>query len=55
MEVQEIVNLIMNSGVTIVVLAYFMVRDWKFSDNLKNTLSKLSDQMELIKDLLRKE
>lgn len=47
MEVQELVNLLMNSGTTIVVLAYFIYRD-------KTFLTKLDNTLEVIKELLEK-
>lgn len=52
---EEITNLIMNSSVTIVVLAYFIYRDYKFNDKLNNSLTVLNETVSLIKDLLLKE
>lgn len=51
----DIVNLIMNSSVTIVVLAYFIYRDYKFNDKLNSSLATLNETVNLVKDLLLKE
>lgn len=46
----DIVNLILNSSVSIVVIAYFMYRDFKFMSTLEKTLQTLTDTTNLIKD-----
>lgn len=51
----DLVNLIMNSSVTIVVLAYFIYRDYKFNDKLNSSLATLNETVNLVKDLLLKE
>lgn len=51
----DLVNLIMNSSVTIVVLAYFIYRDYKFNDKLNSSLVTLNETVNLVKDLLLKE
>lgn len=51
----DLVNLFMNAGVTVVVLAYFIYRDYKFSEKLSSSLTTLNDTTNLIKDLLIKE
>ena len=51
----DIVNLIMNSSVTIVVLAYFIYRDYKFNDKLNSSLVTLNETVNLVKDLLLKD
>lgn len=52
MEIETIVNLIMNNGMCIVIVAYFMYRDFKFMDTLKTTLNTLVDTVESLKDLV---
>lgn len=49
----DIVNLIVNNGVAVTVVAYFLVRDYRFNDNMiktmttiQNTLVALTDQIE---------
>lgn len=43
MEMDSIVNLILNSSVSIVVIAYFMFRDYKFIQQLNVNIQKLMD------------
>lgn len=55
MELQEFVNLFQNTGVTIVIIAYFMYRDYKFLDTLQNTLTALSTTVEHMEDLIKEQ
>ena len=48
MEIQEMIQLFKEVGVTIVVLAYFIYRDWKF-------MSKLDSTLDVIKEFLKNE
>ena len=50
MEIQEITNLALNSGVSIVVIGYFMYRDFKFMSTLQTTLISLVDTVNALKD-----
>lgn len=50
----DIVNLILNSSVTIVVLAYFMYRDNKFMTKLETTLQALVDTVDTFKESIKK-
>lgn len=50
---EDLVNLIVNSGVTVVIIAYFMFRDYKFMNQLQNTLTTLVDTVNALKDVLR--
>lgn len=52
MEMNEIVNLALNSGVSIVVIAFFMYRDLKFMSQLQTTLTTLVDTVETFKDYI---
>lgn len=46
MDMQNIVNLILNSSVSIVVIAYFMYRDYKFVGQLTTSIQQLIDKMD---------
>jgi len=35
------VNLAMNSGLAIIIVVYFLLRDWKFQASLQDVLSEL--------------
>ena len=59
MEIQEMANLILNSGVSIAVIGYFMFRDFKFMNQLQSTLVTLVDTVNslniCVRELSRKE
>lgn len=40
---EELVNLLVNNGVAVVVIAYFMFRDYKFIQNLNTNIQKMID------------
>lgn len=46
MELQELITLLMNNGVTIVILAYFIYRDKTFLTKLDNTLEVIKEFLE---------
>ena len=46
MDMQNLVNLILNSSVSIVVIAYFMFRDYKFVNQLDASIQQLIDKMD---------
>ena len=37
----DIINLIINSGASVVIIAYFIYKDNKFNDNLVKTLTEI--------------
>lgn len=51
----EIVNLILNSSVSIVVIVFFMYRDIKFMSQLQTTLTALVDTVNTLKELINHE
>lgn len=52
MQFQELVQLLTQTSVTIVVIAYFMLRDWKFQDTLNKTLQTLVDTVTQLKSMI---
>ena len=52
MEMQEIVNMMFNSGIAVVVLAYALWKDYKFTNQITESMTKLSTAIDDIKDLL---
>lgn len=50
----EMVNLILNSSVSIVVIVFFMYRDLKFNNALQQTLTTLVDTVDALKDVVNK-
>ena len=52
MEMNDIVNMVLNSSVSIVVIGYFMYRDFKFMGQLQQTLQSLVDTVGILKDFM---
>lgn len=38
---QELVNLIVSNGMSVVIIAYFLYKDYKFNDQIINTLTAI--------------
>lgn len=55
MEMPEIVNLFTNTGVSIVIIAYFIFRDYKWMGQLNTTLITLVDTVNALKDTIRRD
>ena len=52
MDITELVNLCINSGVSIVIITYFILRDWKFNNTLVTTLTSLVNAVDTLKQLI---
>ena len=52
MEIQDLTNLILNSTVSIVVIVYFMFRDYKFMGQLQVTLTSLVDTVSVLNNVV---
>lgn len=52
MELQDFVNLLVNNGTAIIVLAYFLYRDWKFTQRLDTTLATLQKSVDNVEEAL---
>lgn len=48
-KMNDIVNLIINSSTSVVIIAYFIFRDYKWNNQLIETLTKIEDTLEEIK------
>ena len=49
MLVEDIVNLIMTNGIGIVLIAYFIYRDYKFTEKISLALDKMNETMTVLK------
>lgn len=49
---EPIVNMIVNNGVAVAVVCYFLFRDWKFHDNLQVALTTLIETVDTLKELV---
>lgn len=52
---EEMINLFLNSSVSIAVIIFFMYRDLKFMSQLQTTLTALVDTVNTLKDIINKE
>ena len=55
MEIENIVSVIINNGVAVSLLAYFVYRDNKFMSSLDVTLKTLQTSVDSVRALLEKE
>lgn len=46
----DIVNLIVNNGIAVVVVAYFLIRDWKYNSDMVVILHEIKQMIEVIKE-----
>lgn len=53
MEMNEMVTMFTNAGVTAVVLGYFIIRDWKFMSTLSDTLTTLVNTVTSLKEVIQ--
>lgn len=54
MEMPDLVALLQNTGVTLVILAYFIFRDYKFMNTLQETLTTLVNTVSALKEWIKK-
>lgn len=52
---ENMINLIVNNGVAIVVVGYFLFTNYKFNENLIKTLTEITVTLKDIQDDLRGE
>lgn len=52
MELNDIVSLVVNNATAVAVLAYFVIRDWKFTERLDTTLATLQKSVENVEEAL---
>ena len=50
----DIVNLIINSSTSVVIIAYFIFRDYKWNNQLISTLTKIETTLEGMTDNKKK-
>ena len=49
MNMSDIVNLVINSSVSVVIIAYFIFRDYKWNTKLIETLTKIETALDDLK------
>lgn len=51
----EIIDLIMNNGMAVVLMGYFIFKDYKFNDNILNILQEVKEVLAQLKTLHQQE
>lgn len=54
MNMTELINLIVNNGIAVVVVGYFMYTNYKFNLTLTSTLSEISSTLETLTKKIEK-
>lgn len=49
----DMVNLLVNNGIAVVVVAYFMIRDYKFNNELVKTMTQIQDNLQSITNKMK--
>lgn len=55
MEFADIVNFINNTGFAVVLMAYFLIKDWKFNQSILDVLSEVKEVLTELKTWHNKE
>ena len=55
MNIEQILSLVVNNGIGVACIVYFIVRDYKFMNTLTDTLQTLRDSTQLIQEHFIKE
>ena len=46
MEFQDIINIIVNNGMAVVIVGFYLFKDWKFNEKLVSTLQSISEKLD---------
>ena len=52
-KMESIINLMVNNGIAVVVVAYFMIRDYKFNNELIKTMTTITDSLNEITEKIK--
>lgn len=47
---EQIVNLIVTNGMAVVIVAYFLFKDWKTTGQIINVLSEIREVLAVVRD-----
>ena len=47
---EEMINLIVSNGMSVVIIAYFLFKDYKFNDQIINVLTEIRGVLSVLKD-----
>ena len=54
MEIEEVVKLLVDNSVTVIIIAYFLVYNWKFTDSIQQTQTMLIATVSELKKTIEK-
>ena len=54
MEITEVVKLLVDNSVTVIIIAYFLVYNWKFTDSIQQTQTMLIATVSELKKTIEK-
>lgn len=43
---EEMINLIVNNGLSVVLVAFYLIKDYKFNNQLVETLKSINDKLD---------
>lgn len=47
---EEMINLIINNGLSVVLVAFYLMKDYKFNNQLVETLKSINDRLDRMED-----
>lgn len=51
---QDLINLIVQNGLAVVIIAYFLFKDYKFNEQLINLMGEIKETLAIINDDLNR-
>ena len=54
MDIEQVVNILANYGMSFAVTIYFLYRDWKFNEALLTTMTTLKDSVSVLTDTVHR-
>lgn len=52
---EDMVNLIVSNGMSVVIIAYFLFKDYKFNEQIISVLEKINETLAILKERDRDE
>ena len=47
---EELINLMVSNGMSVVIIAYFLYKDYKFNEQIINVLTEVKEVLNILKD-----
>lgn len=49
MNINDIIQLIMNNGMSVVLMAYFLMKDWKYNGQIISILTEIKEVLAIVR------